>query len=173
MRLVEPTNLIGLDEKDEASKDDIVVTGEMHVPVNKPVIVRLRSKDVIHSFHLPYQRVKQDAVPGLSIEVTFTPNRADTFEIACAELCGNNHYKMKGTLVVDASESDFEAWLKTKLSEHWGLIKDRYTAIKKANTLTLNWGSGEVRLRHRSQSYRDSIPDCHVHGGHQRNAVSR
>ena len=120
LNLVGPANLIGLDEKDPASKDDIVSTGEMHVPVNKPVIVRLRSKDVIHSFHLPFQRVKQDAVPGLAIEVTFTPNRADTFEIACAELCGNNHYKMKGMLTVDASEADFEAWLKMKLSDRTG-----------------------------------------------------
>jgi cytochrome c oxidase subunit II len=120
LRLVTATNFIGLNEKDPASKDDIVSTGEMHVPVNKPVVVRLRSKDVIHSFHLPFQRVKQDAVPGLAIEVTFTPNRADSFEIACAELCGNNHYKMKGMLTVDASEADFDAWLKAKLVERTG-----------------------------------------------------
>jgi cytochrome c oxidase subunit 2 len=120
LRLVTPTNLIGLDEKDEASKDDIVTAGEMHVPLNRPVVVRLRSKDVIHSFHLPFQRVKQDAVPGLAIEVTFTPNRADAFEIACAELCGNNHYKMKGMLTVDASQADFDAWLKAKLVERTG-----------------------------------------------------
>jgi cytochrome c oxidase subunit 2 len=115
-----PAGQVGLDEKDEASKDDIVVTGEMHVPVNKPVIVRLRSKDVIHSFNLPYQRVKQDAVPGLAIEVAFTPNRAGVYEIACAELCGNNHYKMRGTITVEASEADFDNWLKTKLSERTG-----------------------------------------------------
>jgi len=120
LNLVSPSNFIGLDEKDAASKDDIVVTGEMHVPVNKPVVVRLRSKDVIHSFHLPFQRVKQDAVPGLAIEVAFTPNRADTFEIACAELCGNNHYKMKGTLVVDANEADFDTWLKARLKDRIG-----------------------------------------------------
>ena len=120
LRLATSTNQIGLVEDDEASKDDIVSERDMHVPVNKPVIVRLRSKDVIHSFHLPYQRVKQDAVPGLAIEVAFTPNLADSFEIACAELCGNQHYKMKGMLTVDASEADFEAWLKTKLSERTG-----------------------------------------------------
>ena len=120
LRLVTPTNLIGLDEKDEASKDDIVTAGEMHVPMNKPVVVRLRSKDVIHSFHLPFQRVKQDAVPGLAIEVSFTPNLAGAYEIACAELCGAQHYKMKGSITVDPSEADFDSWLKTKLSERTG-----------------------------------------------------
>jgi len=120
LKLVTPTNLIGLDEKDEASKDDIVTAGEMHVPMNKPVVVRLRSKDVIHSFHLPFQRVKQDAVPGLAIEVSFTPNLAGAYEIACAELCGAQHYKMKGSITVDPSEADFDSWLKTKLSERTG-----------------------------------------------------
>ena len=120
LRLVTPTNLIGLDEKDEASKDDIVTAGEMHVPMNRPVVVRLRSKDVIHSFHLPYQRVKQDAVPGLAIEVGFTPNLAGAYEIACAELCGAQHYKMKGSITVDPSEADFDSWLKSKLSERTG-----------------------------------------------------
>ena len=120
LRLVSSTNQIGLDENDAASKDDIVIERDMHVPVNRPVIVRLRSKDVIHSFNLPYQRVKQDAVPGLAIEVGFTPNLAGTYEIACAELCGDNHYKMKGTITVDASEADFDAWLKAKLVERTG-----------------------------------------------------
>ena len=116
MRLVGAANPVGLDDKDEASKDDVVSTGEIHVPVNKPVVVRLRSKDVIHSFDLPYHRVKQDAVPGLAVEIAFTPNMAGEFEIACAELCGNQHYKMRGMLTVDASEADFENWLRTKLA---------------------------------------------------------
>src|SRR5262245_43719464 len=120
LRLVSPTNQIGLDEKDEASKDDIVSTSEMHLPVNKPVIVRLRSKDVIHSFFLPNQRVKQDAVPGLAVEIAFTPNVAGSYELACAELCGNNHYKMRGLVTVDASEGDFDQWLSTKLKERTG-----------------------------------------------------
>jgi cytochrome c oxidase subunit II len=119
LTLVSPANLIGLDEKDEASKDDIVAT-EMHVPVNKPVVVRLRSKDVIHSFFLPFQRVKQDAVPGLAVEIAFTPNVAGTYELACAELCGAQHYKMKGRMVVDASDGEFDSWLKEKLTERTG-----------------------------------------------------
>lgn len=120
LTLVSPTNFIGLDENDPASKDDIVTVGEMHVPVNKPVVVQLRSKDVIHSFFLPNQRVKQDAVPGLAIEIAFTPNVAGPYELACAELCGAQHYKMKGFVTVDASEGDFDNWLSMKLAERTG-----------------------------------------------------
>jgi len=117
---VSATNFIGLVEDDEFAKDDIVTVGEMHIPLNKPIVVRLRSKDVIHSFFLPAHRVKQDAVPGLSIEVAFTPNVAGTYELACAELCGAQHYRMRGFVTVDASEGDFNGWLKTKLSERTG-----------------------------------------------------
>jgi cytochrome c oxidase subunit II len=77
----------------------------------------LRSKDVIHSFFLPNLRVKQDAVPGLSIEVWFTPNRAGAYEIACAELCGLGHYRMKGALTVDESQQAFDTWLRQKAAE--------------------------------------------------------
>ena len=120
LRLVGPTNFIGLDENDPDAKDDIVTIGDMHIPMNKPIIVRLRSKDVIHSFFLPNFRVKQDAVPGLSIEVPFTPDTAGSWEIACAELCGNNHFKMKGKITVDASDADFEKWMKEQLAARTG-----------------------------------------------------
>jgi cytochrome c oxidase subunit 2 len=113
-------NFIGLDEDDPAAKDDIVTTNEMHVPVNRPVIVQLRSKDVIHSFFLPNQRVKQDAVPGLAIEIAFTPNVAGPYELACAELCGAQHYRMRGLVTVDASEEEFDNWLSTKLADRTG-----------------------------------------------------
>jgi len=127
LTLVSPTNLIGLDENDPASKDDIIDT-TMHVPVDKPVVVQLRSKDVIHSFFLPYMRVKQDAVPGLAVEIAFTPNRAGDYEIACAELCGAQHYKMKSMITVDASEADFNNWLRMKLAERTG------TSVAENNT---------------------------------------
>ena len=120
LTLVDPTNLIGLDDKDPNSKDDIVTANDMHIPMNKPVVVRLRSKDVIHSFFLPNFRVKQDAVPGLAIEVGFTPNAAGAYEIACAELCGAQHYKMKANITVDASDADFDTWLQARLKERTG-----------------------------------------------------
>jgi len=110
-KLITNTNTIGLDREDPVAKDDVVTTNVMHVPLGKAVRVRLRSKDVIHSFFLPNFRVKQDAVPGMGIEVWFNPTAAGTYEIACAELCGLGHYRMKGSITVDASQDAFNKWL--------------------------------------------------------------
>jgi cytochrome c oxidase subunit II len=110
-KLITNTNGIGLDRSDPVAKDDIVSGNNMHAPVGKPVVVRLRSKDVIHSFFLPNFRMKQDAVPGMGIEVWFTPTKAGNYEIACAELCGLGHYRMKGALTVDESQDAFNKWL--------------------------------------------------------------
>lgn len=103
-------NPLGLDENDPTAKDDIFLGPELRLPVNKPVRIILRSKDVLHSFFLPHQRVKQDAVPGMAIELWFIPTQIGEFEIACAELCGLGHYKMRGILTV-LSQQDFEKWL--------------------------------------------------------------
>jgi cytochrome c oxidase subunit 2 len=92
-------NFIGLDEKDPGAKDD-VTAATLVVSVNRPVELILRSKDVTHSFWVPQLRFKQDLVPGMQIHVHFTPTRVGQFQLACAELCGMNHYKMKGTLLV-------------------------------------------------------------------------
>jgi cytochrome c oxidase subunit II len=116
-KLISSTNNIGLDRTDPAAKDDVTTINEMHFPMGRPVKVRLRSKDVIHSFFLPNLRIKQDAVPGLAIEVWFTPNRAGAYEIACAELCGLGHYRMKGALTIDESQQAFDTWLRMKAAE--------------------------------------------------------
>ena len=116
-KLISSTNNIGLDRADPAAKDDVVTLNEMHFPANRAVKVRLRSKDVIHSFFLPNLRIKQDAVPGMAIEVWFTPNRAGNYEIACAELCGLAHYRMKAALTVDDSQASFDSWLQQKTAE--------------------------------------------------------
>ena len=115
--LVTSTNTIGLDRADPPAKDDVFVIGEMHMVAGRPVKVRLRSKDVIHSFFLPNLRVKQDAVPGMGIEVWFVPDKPGSYEIACAELCGLGHYKMKGYLTVDDSQANFDKWLAEKTAE--------------------------------------------------------
>jgi cytochrome c oxidase subunit 2 len=116
------TNPLGLDRSDAAAKDDITTLNQLYLPVNTPIIVRLRSKDVIHSFGVPEFRVKQDAVPGFTIPVWFVPNvttaemRTRTgnpefqYEIACAQLCGLGHFRMRGFVTVQTAE-EFRTWL--------------------------------------------------------------
>ena len=115
------TNPLGLDRDDPAGTDDITTLNQLYVPVNRPVIVKLRSKDVIHSFGVPELRVKQDAIPGLTIPIWFVPTvttaemRSRTgkaefqYEIACAQLCGIGHARMRGFVTVQTAE-EFQTW---------------------------------------------------------------
>jgi cytochrome c oxidase subunit 2 len=66
------------------------------LPVNRPAIAYLSSKDMVHSFTLPQMRVKQDAIPGLLQPVWFTPTETGEWEIVCSQLCGLGHYRMRG-----------------------------------------------------------------------------
>ncbi len=95
--LVSNSNPLGLDPQSPEGKDDLVVLGELHVPVNRPVIVETSSKDVIHNFAVPHMRVAQDAIPGQIIPLWFTPIKTGTYEVVCGQLCGLGHYGMKGT----------------------------------------------------------------------------
>ncbi len=110
VQLMDGTNPIGLDRDQADGKDDIFTINNLHVPVGRPVIVRLLSKDVIHSFFLPELRVKQDAIPGSEIPIWFQATQTGEFEIACAQLCGIGHYRMRGQLFVD-SPADFDKFL--------------------------------------------------------------
>lgn len=108
-------NPLGIVEDDPKAQDDIVKRGTIHLPVGRPVVVRLRTQDVIHSFFVPHFRVKQDLLPGYPTRVKFTPTRAGDFELACAELCGLGHYTMRGTIHVREAQ-DFERWLSKQLT---------------------------------------------------------
>ena len=110
---VSNSNPLGLDPNDPAGKDDIVTSGELHVPVNRPIVAELSSKDVIHDFFLPAMRIGGDAIPGSLIPIWFTPVKTGSYEVICAQLCGLGHYGMKGTLVVDTPQ-DYQAWLKER-----------------------------------------------------------
>jgi len=122
------SNPLGLDRSDPAAKDDVTTVNQLYLPVNKPVIVKLRSKDVIHSFGVPEFRVKQDAVPGLTIPIWFVPNvttaemRSKTgnaefqYEIACAQLCGLGHARMRGFVTV-LNGDEFTKWFDEKEKE--------------------------------------------------------
>lgn len=111
--LVTNSNPLGLDPDDPAAKDDLVMLGEIHVPIDRPVIIELSSKDVIHNFALPHMRIAQDAIPGSIIPMWFKPIKAGTYEVICGQLCGLGHYGMKGTVVVDTPQ-DYQAWLKER-----------------------------------------------------------
>jgi cytochrome c oxidase subunit 2 len=108
--LLSATNPLGLDRADPAARDDVTTINRLNLPVGRPVIVYLSSKDMVHSFTLPQMRVKQDAVPGTVQPVWFTPTRTGEWEIACSQLCGLGHYRMRGFYSIQTRE-DFASWL--------------------------------------------------------------
>jgi cytochrome c oxidase subunit 2 len=111
--------------------DDVVTLDELHVPLDRPVIVKLKSKDVVHSFFLPNFRVKQDALPGVITRLWFQAKRAGVFELVCTQHCGVSHFKMRGLVTVEPA-ADFDAWLQARsdaaaraydrddVAAHWG-----------------------------------------------------
>ena len=123
VKLIDPqSNPLGVDRSDPEAKDDVTTLNQLYLPANKPVIVKLRSKDVIHSFNVPELRVKQDAIPGLTIPIWFIPtvttaemrtrtgNPDFQYEIACAQLCGLGHYRMRAFVTI-LSPEEFQKWM--------------------------------------------------------------
>jgi cytochrome c oxidase subunit II len=114
IRFVTYENPLGIDPDDPAGQDDVVIeAGDLHLPVDKPVKVLLRSIDVLHNFYVPEFRAKMDMVPGMVTYFWFTPTRTGTYEVLCAELCGTGHGYMRGTVVVQ-EEEDYLAWLESQ-----------------------------------------------------------
>jgi cytochrome c oxidase subunit 2 len=119
--LIDATNEFGVDYSDRNSLDDFTPR-ELHVPVGKPVLLKIRSRDVIHSVFIPHFRVKMDAVPGMPTKFWFvatkttndmkteTGNPDFVYELACAELCGRGHFAMRFIVVVDEPE-DYQKWV--------------------------------------------------------------
>lgn len=114
MKFVSDTNIFGVDPTDPNGKDDFQTLNDIHVPVNKPVIVYVSSKDVIHSFKVVAMRVCQDAIPGLRIPCWFTPTKEGRYQINCAQLCGHLHSTMSGGFLTVESQADYDKWLKSK-----------------------------------------------------------
>jgi cytochrome c oxidase subunit 2 len=109
LKLVTADNPLGLDRTDPNAKDDVTTINQLNLPVDRPVLVHLSSKDVIHSFGLIEMRVKQDAIPGMTMPVWFIPNRVGEYEIACSQLCGLGHFRMRGFVTIQ-SASDYQKW---------------------------------------------------------------
>jgi len=125
-RLIDPTNELGLDLTDHASFDDFI-SNVMYLPKGKPVLLKIRSKDVLHSVYLPHFRVKMDAVPGMPTRFWFVPRKTTlemrselnnpnfNYELACAEICGKGHFTMRMIVKVE-DQSSYEKWFKSQNS---------------------------------------------------------
>ena len=122
MHFVTADNVFGVDPKDENGKDDVQTLNEVHVPLvkgpdgkNKPVIIYVSSRDVVHSFKVIALRVTQDAIPGMRIPIWFRPIQEGRFQINCAQLCGNSHSQMSQGFVIVESQAAFDKWLASKV----------------------------------------------------------
>ena len=125
------TNPLGLDPDDPNSADDVYANNQLHLPVDRQALIHLTARDVIHSFGIPEFRIKQDAIPGMSIPVHFKPIKTTrvfreetglerrNFEIACAQLCGLGHYRMRGIVIVE-TEEEVSEWLAGRLAKKQG-----------------------------------------------------
>jgi cytochrome c oxidase subunit 2 len=118
----------------DAQFDDLRVVNEVHIWEESRVRLYLTTRDVIHSFFLPNMRIKQDALPGKTIPVWFAAEKqtanthynsetkkwdepTENCDLACAELCGWGHYKMRGRLYIHKDRADFDDWLQHAYEE--------------------------------------------------------
>lgn len=125
-RKIDEQNEVGIDFSDKDSFDDFIA-GEVHIPVNKPILFKIRARDVLHSVFAPHFRLKMDAVPGMPTKFWFIPTKTTeemrtqlgnpdfNYEIACTEVCGRGHFGMKKLLVVH-DEDEYNEWFKTQQS---------------------------------------------------------
>jgi cytochrome c oxidase subunit 2 len=114
MHWVAMDNVFGIDPNDPAGKDDVQTLNEVHVVANRPVVIYLSSKDVIHSFKVISMRITQDAIPGMRIPIHFTPTKEGIYQINCAQLCGNGHSAMSGGRLIVESQEAFDKWIASK-----------------------------------------------------------
>lgn len=113
---ITPDNPFGINPRDPYGRDDVLIeTNELHLPLNQPVKMVLRSKDVLHDFYVPQFRAKMDLVPGIVTYFWVTPTATGTFDILCAELCGVGHHAMRGTVIVE-EQAEFDRWLSEQMT---------------------------------------------------------
>lgn len=139
-KLTTAKNNLGVDFDDPASLDDIHVNTTMHIPVGVPVKMVIGSQDVIHDVGLPHFRLKMDAVPGIPTTQWFTPkittaemrkktgNPDFTYEIACDQLCGANHFAMRGVIIVETME-EYKKWLAEQTPEYFTVFPEKAPKI--------------------------------------------
>jgi len=123
--LINDENPYGLNPEDPNSKDDIIVMdADLHLELNQPVKVELRSYDVLHNFYVPQFRAKMDTLPGIVTFYWFTPTRTGDFEVLCAEYCGTGHYAMRGKVLVD-EKTDYTNWLAKQITHEKMLAQNK------------------------------------------------
>jgi cytochrome c oxidase subunit 2 len=115
--------------------DDVITTNEMKIPRALPILIQMKSKDVIHGLFIPNARIQMDAIPGQVSKMWFDAHRTGIYEIACYHMCGTAHYKMKAFLDV-MEENDFNDWVKEK--SNWAAAA--YDAEDKAVHWGWDWG---------------------------------
>jgi len=137
-KLVSYENPYGLNLNDPNGKDDIIVQdADLHLQIDQPVKINLRSLDVIHNFYVPQFRAKMDTLPGIVSYYWFTPTKTGKYEILCAEFCGTGHYGMRGTVLVD-EKKDYNNWLAQQITfeqilAQENMIKEPKKLVKNIN----------------------------------------
>ncbi len=137
-KLVSYENPYGLNLNDPNGKDDIIVQdADLHLQIDQPVKINLRSLDVIHNFYVPQFRAKMDTLPGIVSYYWFTPTKTGKYEILCAEFCGTGHYGMRGTVLVD-EKKDYSNWLAQQITfkqilAQENMIKEPKKLVKNIN----------------------------------------
>jgi cytochrome c oxidase subunit 2 len=107
---ISASNPVGIDRESPDAADDIGLTNVLVLPINRPIVIQLTARDVVHSFTLPQMRVKQDATPGFVTRTWFTPVKEGAWEIHCSQLCGLGHYRMRGEYRVVSREA-WDRWI--------------------------------------------------------------
>ena len=137
-KLVSYENPYGLNLNDPNGRDDIIVQdADLHLQIDQPVKINLRSLDVIHNFYVPQFRAKMDTLPGIVSYYWFTPTKTGKYEILCAEFCGTGHYAMRGTVLVD-EKKDYNNWLAQQITfeqilAQENMIKEPKKLVKNIN----------------------------------------
>ncbi|GAA0842580.1 cytochrome c oxidase subunit II [Cupriavidus pauculus] len=159
-RFVNASNPLGLNPDDPRGQDNVIVVGpEVHLPLNRPVKVLLRSKDVLHDFYVPPIRARMNMVPGMVTSFWFTPTQAGKFDILCAQLCGVGHYNMRGYVIVE-EQAAFDSWLAKQQTFAVAMAKAAQPAAADAST------GGDLAAQGRALAQSKGCAACHsVDGG--------
>ena len=144
IKWVNSANPFGLDPNDPVGQDDVLIrNNEVRLPLDRPVKVLLRSRDVVHNFYIPQIRSKMDMVPGMVSHFWFTPTRLGSYEVLCAEYCGLAHYNMRGNMIVEETAA-FEQWLNSQPTFAQTLRSaakpSRESVLEKGRQLAQNYG---------------------------------